>query len=128
MSEQTPAYAADPAYQALARICEEAGVRVRYADLPPVMYARSRGDLIQMPLDAGRFTGAEHAAIVLGHELAHMLVNPAYPQPPEDRTDLPRHMLIESDCDRLGAYLYLLARKTAEHALPVPMPPAPAER
>lgn len=112
----TPGYTLDPTYQALSELCEKAGLRLQYADIPRSFYARSRDTLIQMPSDGNRFQSSEHAAIVLGHELAHLLVNAQYPPQDEDQPlNLPLHMLVESECDRLGAYLYLLAGRIAAH-------------
>lgn len=86
-------------------------MRVEFADIPEGIYARSRDMLIQMPLES-RFSGPEHAAIVLGHELAHSLVNERYAVPNDDDLQgMAQYMLVESECDRLGAYFYLLARR-----------------
>lgn len=117
MSTQLPEYTKDPVFDALLTLCRQAGIRVFFVPLPNHFYARSRLDdsTIQMPLD-DRFQTGEHASIVLGHELAHMLVNAQYPAPPDEDTPHPlhRHVLIEGECDRLGSYFFLLAQRIAD--------------
>lgn len=111
-----PNYANSSVYCALLELCEKAGLDVQYAPLPLSIYACSKDRWIQMPEDDNRFFSDEHAAIVLGHELAHYLVNPNYPELEKDeQLTLKRKMLLESECDRLGTYLCTLATAIAEN-------------
>lgn len=111
-----PDYANASVYRALLGLCEKAGLDVQYAPLPLSIYACSKDRAIQMPEDNHRFFSDEHAAIVLGHELAHYLVNPNFPELEKDeQLTLKRKMLLESECDRLGTYLCSLAAAIAEH-------------
>ena len=110
----TPDYARTKAFSILLELCQRAGLDVQFVELPTSVYGRSRDRLIQMPVD-NRFFSNDHAAIVLGHELAHFLVNPNFPEIANDeRPTLERSMLLESECDRLGTYLYALAKSMAE--------------
>lgn len=110
-----PDYAEDSVFVALLALCERAGLDIRFVALPPTMYARSKGRVIQMPSD-NRFFSQEHAGIVLGHELAHFLVNPNFPEIENDeQLTLQRSMLLESECDRLGTYLFSLAQAMASN-------------
>lgn len=109
-----PDYAKDRPFRILMSIAEAAGMRIEFAAVPDSVYARSRGTLIQMPLEGGRFRSAEHAAIVLGHELAHAFVNEQYPPPDADKSPvMATGLLVEAECDHLGAYFYMLALRIA---------------
>lgn len=110
-----PIYSYPEPFRVLCDICARAGLVIQFVDLPRNIYARSKERTIQMPLD-NRFFSDEHAAIVLGHELAHFLVNPHFPEiETEEPLTLARQMLLESECDRLGTYLCALANATAAH-------------
>lgn len=123
-----PSYTATHIYFVLEELCARAGLTVEYVDLPKSIYARSKDERIQMPTD-GRFTDSDHAAAVLGHELAHLFVNPQFPALQDGRPlRMEQGMLLESECDRLGAYLYMLAQRIAGRedrlALEAMKPPA----
>lgn len=110
---QTPQYASFPAFVELSSLARRAGITIRFGDVPPHAYAQSRDNLIVLP-QAMRFQSPEHAAIVLGHEIAHTVINRFYQGEGDNDGDLPRHMLMEADCDRLGTFLYLLADETVK--------------
>lgn len=111
-----PDYARDDVFETLLGLCRDAGLDVRFVALPPSIYARSRARILQMPED-NRFFSQEHACVVLGHELAHFLVNPNFPEIESDEPlTLARSMLLESECDRVGTYLFALAQAMAENA------------
>lgn len=117
--KKTPKYAKDSVYQELANLCEQAGYHIVYTDkIYQGAYAMTDTFEIRMPLQ-NEFHSDEHAALVLGHELAHRLTENWYlpdQKPRPDGTsyeDFPLHVVIEADCDRIGAALYELAEKIA---------------
>lgn len=115
MKNQQPSYTRDAVFQTLKNLCERAGMQIQYTNLPDTIYARSRGMLIQMPSDE-RFNTPGHAAAILGHEFAHSFVNEKYeamPANPRPDDALVRYMQAEAECDHLGAYLYMLAKRIA---------------
>lgn len=115
MQNNPPSYTRDAVFQTLKNLCERAGMQIQYTPLPDTIYARSRGALIQMPSDE-RFDAPGHAAAILGHELAHSFVNEKYealPANPQPDDALVRYMQAEAECDHLGAYLYMLAKRIA---------------
>lgn len=106
-----PEYTHDPIYGELVSFCEQCGIMVEYATTGSDYYARTNRNSIQMGSDSD-YRNAEHAAIVLGHELAHTLEDSYYlrhedlakyeitPYPGDDVEDL---------CDCWGVALYKLA-------------------
>lgn len=94
-------YRDDVTYKTLERIIQDAGVIVRYEDVPDNIYARTRDSLISMPREADM--DAITACIVLGHEMAHILTG-LY-----TADDEPSHTINEATCDMIGSALYKLA-------------------
>lgn len=106
-----PQYAHDPIYKELVSLCEQCGIAIEYTNAGDDYYARTNQKIIQMGPDSA-YRNAEHAAIVLGHELAHTLQEHYYlsrkdlaeygiaPYPNDDDEDL---------CDCWGVALYKLA-------------------
>ena len=114
-SSDMPRYPPHAIYATLVTLCEQAGMQVTYAALPAGLYARSRGTTIQLPAEDARFSSVGQATIVLGHELAHFFVNPQFTEESFQgyEHDMNKHMLLESECDKLGAYFAMLARQIA---------------
>lgn len=112
-NDTQPPYASGRVFQALLALVRSAGIEVQFAQIPAYVYARSRDRLIQMPED-NRFQSEAHAAIVLGHELAHSFVNEQRPQPDDEHPEMASRMLIEAECDLLGSYFYQLAKRIAQ--------------
>ena len=112
MCNPAPEYARDLAYMQLAKLCESCGLRIEYKDLSETSYrARSDGVAIQMGMDTS-FENSEHAAIVLGHELAHYLEDTFFITTEElMRYDIAADTSgdIEALCDSWGIALYKLA-------------------
>lgn len=99
-----PNYYEEPIYKILEDIIKSAGVRIDYVDVPNDIYARSHyeGNYIQMP-SKDIFDDSEHACLVLGHEMGHILSR----YDTEDKLEL--RMYNEAVCDLIGVYLYRLA-------------------
>lgn len=101
-------YRDDDVYKMLEEIIVNAGVEIMYMNIPAEDAGRSdtEGLIIQMP-DKDIFESEMQAALVLGHEMGHILIG--------DRKeyDLRDHVEIESTCDLIGAYLYKLAEMSA---------------
>ena len=90
MKEQTPTYAKYPAYCELVAILEGAGISITYGEIW-----------------ADSFPNGETAAVVLGHEAAHILLGLDSPDAPADR------YINEAQCDYVGGVLFKLAEMTA---------------
>jgi hypothetical protein len=99
-----PEYTKDAVYRELVQICANAGVAVEYGDLPEETAGRSMThmNLIEMP-DQDIFPDNQTAGEVLGHELAHVLFE-TLPGCMDDE---------ETEADKIGVALYLLAELTA---------------
>jgi len=98
-------YYEDPVYKTLESIIKSAGVKIDYVDvIPDDVYARSHyeGNYIQMPV-TDPFDDVEHACLVLGHEMGHILSRYDSDERLEIRT------YNEAVCDLIGVYLYRLA-------------------
>lgn len=108
-----PQYTQDSVYKILETLCASAGVRVRYTSVPddPIkgeLWARAdeQARVIEMP-EEDIFESPMHAALVLGHELAHIAAQ-------IDSTDDPAEGIArEAMCDMLGAFLCKLAEMIA---------------
>lgn len=119
-----PEYTHDPAYMELAHLCELCGIRIEYVDLSSdAFYARcDRCSVIQMGTDTD-YKNSEHAAIVLGHELSHLLEDSngirlsdlheyeVVPYPGYNGLD--NEKATEDLCDCWGVALYSLALQIA---------------
>jgi Zn-dependent peptidase ImmA (M78 family) len=100
-------------YRMLEMLCERAGVRVNYCtvsdgQIDGALWARSSDQamVIEMP-DADVFENGAQAALILGHELAHIVAA-------VDSSDEPAVSVInEALCDLLGGYFYKLAELMA---------------
>lgn len=107
-----PEYTQNPVYEELVSLCERCGIAVEYTPAAADRYARSdKLSWIQMGPDS-QFRNAEHAAIVLGHELAHILEDQYHLR----QEDLAKYEIapypsddIEGLCDCWGVALYKLA-------------------
>ena len=93
-------------YKALENLIKAAGVKIDYVGVSNDIYARSRmdGNYIQMPAE-DNFDSVDHACLVLGHEMGHILSGLGT----EDALELKAHN--EAVCDLIGVYLYRLAWK-----------------
>lgn len=108
-----PLYRDDPTYTILESLCIRAGVEVKYTIIPDdqidgTLWARSNDQqkVIEMP-DTDCFDSPEKAAIILGHEMAHILAG-------VDSSDLLiESVMNEAFCDLLGGYLYKLSELIA---------------
>lgn len=108
-----PNYREAPEYKMLEALCEKAGVRIDYCTVPDdqidgASWARSNDQamVIEMP-DADVFAGDTQAALILGHELAHIVAS-------VDSSDDPAVSTInEALCDLIGGYFYKLAELMA---------------
>lgn len=106
-----PEYVQDPIYGELVSLCEQCGIMVEYTTTGTDYYARTDRSSIQMGPDS-EYRNAEHATIVLGHELAHTLEDSYH----LGRNDLAKYEIapypnddIEDLCDCWGVALYKLA-------------------
>lgn len=106
-------YRADPTYKALEGLCGKAGVCVKYCTIPDdqikgELWARSSDQdmTIEMP-DADVFENEVQAALILGHELAHIVASVGSSDKPVDS------LMNEAICDLLGAQFYKLAELMA---------------
>ena len=107
------AYRNDLVYMALEQIVINAGIKIEYLPIPDdciygEILARSNEQfrVIQMP-DTDTFDSDEQAALVLGHEAAHILTSLDSPD------YLPERIQNEDVCDYIGKVLYKLAEMTA---------------
>lgn len=115
---EIPKYARNAAFKALVKICENAGCNVEFTD--NISYGITEADpdmrVIQMPISY-EYKSEENAGAMLGHELAHILVDEFYV--PDDKKNeyakLFPNDLKENDCDKIGVALYKLAELTAEY-------------
>lgn len=117
--EKIPEYAKGSVYQEMVFLCEQTGRHIEYMDaIEEGAYAQTDTLRIRMPLQ-NNFSSDKHAALTLGHELAHGLIESWYlsdERPISDgvlEDDLSLHVVIEADCDRIGAALYELAEEIA---------------
>ena len=108
-------YREDKTYKALEKIITDAGVAIKYKEIPddPLYgscHARSdqQGLCIEMPEDSEHFgDDMYYASYVLGHEMGHILSDLS------DDDYMPRHYMTEAMCDYIGGCLTLLAEMTA---------------
>lgn len=102
-------YTEHPAYIILENLVKSAGIKIEYVkDIPDYDYARSKDDIIQMPFTDDAFESVDHACMVLGHEVGHILSG----LETEDALELKVHN--EAVCDLIGVYLYRLAERMWE--------------
>lgn len=106
-------YREDAVYKALEQLIKSAGVSVSYGKVPEdridgEIWARADGEAqsILMP-EEDNFPSAERAALMLGHEMGHILSGLDSPDAPEDRVKN------EAVYDLIGAYLFKLAEMIA---------------
>ena len=111
-----PQYANGVAYKKLAALCEAAGFAVAYRELDDDIFARTRDRGIEMP-SIEQFETDEHAAMVLGHELGHHLLDDFYSESQFNNPDTNEalRVMIESQCDVVGVILFKLAEMIAGH-------------
>jgi hypothetical protein len=104
-------------YATLERIIQDAGITVRYCNIPNdsiwgACLARSsdQDECIEMPDNGDAFQDEISACLVLGHEMGHLLTGQGNSDEPDKR------YIIEGTCDCIGAWLYRLADMTAATA------------
>ena len=95
-----PEYANDPVFQEMVTLCAMIGLNVHYCELEDRIVGRTDKYLgvIEMSKE-DIYKSSEYAAKVLGHELAHSIVD--HTKESEDGEEI--------DCDRLGEALYIFA-------------------
>jgi len=104
-----PVYTDNVVYQTLEQLCIDAGVSLNYVNVQSEIFARAQeqAQIIEMP-ENDTFDNPEHAALVLGHEMGHVLMGPDM-----QNFNQGQRVLIEAECDRIGVYLYRLAEMIA---------------
>jgi hypothetical protein len=112
-----PKYADDEAYSVLAKICDNAGLKIEYTDnmsyngIAENMKILAESDTntrkIHMPISY-EYLSYEQPSILLGHEIAHFLLDEFY----NTRYD---NELLERECDKTGIILFKLAELIALH-------------
>lgn len=115
-------------YKTLEKIITSAGVQIIYDEVPDdsidgAIWARSDYDSnqIMMPNDGEAFPDEITACCILGHEMGHIITG-------LDSTDIPdERMFNEAECDKIGVYLYRLAKMTADYEYEKKMEAAFAE-
>lgn len=107
-------YRGDPVYIALEKLCKAAGVTVIYQEVPDdsidgAIWARAECDMraVMMPQEDDAFPSAEKAGHILGHELAHVLLDIDSPD------DIIQREQNEAICDFVGVAYYRLAESIA---------------
>ena len=111
-------YRSYPAYAALEKLIESAGVTIIYQKVPDdhidgAIWARSDYQMnsIMMPDSDDAFPDEDTACLILGHEMGHILMI-------IDSSDIPdERRMNEAICDQIGVYLFNLACMIAEHEI-----------
>jgi len=120
-TKDMPEYTKDLIYQEMVKLCENAGMKIKYTNnIPKDAYAVTDEDsqVIRMPIDNEVLKSTEHAVIVLGHELAHQLLCDFYMNNEihNPDNDIALYTIIEAHCNMVGSVLYKLAEKNAENS------------
>lgn len=115
-----PQYATDPAFSTLCHLCEMCGVRVKFRKGDDTCMGRTSGRVIEMGGDE-EYKNPEHATIVLGHELSHILekYRPADSELTEYDIAVFPSDDVEDLCDCWGVALYQLVYNIIGHRIEI---------